>query len=280
MREHALLRRLARRLGGTHAASSEPSSLTPEGIAQRPVASSPEADAIRERIQGIDWYHVIDLPHGVCTPGSADHRREIAQYGLPADMRGMRALDVATYDGFWAFEMERRGAEVTAVDIASWGELDLPLRFREGMKPEQDVATGAGFRVAAELLGSNVSRRVTSVYNLSPDDIGRFDVVFMSDLLQHLRDPQRALERVYSVTKPGGLFILAEEYSPKLDQFAGQALMQFRSYERYTWWVPSTAALRLMLNVAGFDDLREMARVGLNYDRAYTSQKVILHARR
>jgi ubiquinone/menaquinone biosynthesis C-methylase UbiE len=102
----------------------------------------------------------------------------------------------------------------------------------------------------------------------------------MSDLLQHLRDPQRALERVYSVTKPGGLFILAEEYSPTLDQFAGQALMQFRSYERYTWWVPSTAALRLMLNVAGFDDLSEVARVGLNYDRAYTSQKVIVHARR
>jgi tRNA (mo5U34)-methyltransferase len=233
-----------------------------------------------DRVVPIDWYHVMELPGGVITPGRADHRAELSLYGIPADMRGMRALDVATFDGFWAFEMERRGAEVTAVDIPSWSHIDLPLRWREGMKPEQDAPTGAGFRLAAELLRSNVTRREQSVYDLSPDENGQFDVVFISDLLQHLRDPQRALERVYAVTKPGGTFILAEEYAPDLDRYGDVALMEFRSYRGYTWWMSSPAALKLMLRVAGFETVEEISRIGLNFDREYSSRKVILHARR
>ncbi len=41
----------------------------------------------------------------------------------------MRALDVATFDGFWAFEMERRGAsEIVAIDLDCADKLDLPPR--------------------------------------------------------------------------------------------------------------------------------------------------------
>ena len=39
-----------------------------------------------------------------------DLRDYVDHYGLPERMDGMRALDVGTWDGFWAFEMERRGA--------------------------------------------------------------------------------------------------------------------------------------------------------------------------
>lgn len=273
LRKHRLLTKLVRRApaGAMPPRPAQPSS----GAAPM----KPEAAAIFERIQNIDWYHVIDLPHGVSTPGRADHRREIGMYGLPESMAGMRALDVATFDGFWAFAMEGRGADVTAIDVASWDELDLPLRWREGMGPGQDIATGEGFRVAAELLRSRVRRRETSVYALSPEREGLFDVVFISDLLQHLRDPQLALERVYSVVRPGGVLILAEEYSPLLERYAGQALVEFRSYEGYTWWIPSTPALKVMLEIAGFN-VSEMARVGLKFDQAYRASKVILHARR
>ncbi len=149
------------------------------------------------------------------------------------------------------------------------------------MGSEPQPATGDGFRLAAELLGSGVTRRIVSVYELRPDELGLFDIVFMSDLIQHLRDPQLALERVFSVMKkPGGVLILAEEYSHRLAQYAGQALMEFRSYQGYTWWIPSVDALRLMLNVAGFGDVREAARLRLKFDGTYHAPKVVLHARR
>jgi SAM-dependent methyltransferase len=148
------------------------------------------------------------------------------------------------------------------------------------MSPGDDRPTGAGFRLAAEALGSSVTRREQSVYDLSAETIGQFDVVFISDLLQHLRDPQRALERVYSVTREGGLLILAEEYAPSLEAYPDAALVEFRSYQKYTWWVPSTSALKLMLRVAGFTSIDEVSRPGLNYDGEYTSRKIVLHARR
>jgi tRNA (mo5U34)-methyltransferase len=281
LRRNAVLRRLAGRAnGGGPGRSPSLHELPPTNGVGSDTALTPEAAAAHERIRDVEWYHVLDLPHGVRTPGQADHRAEVQDYGLPDDMTDMRALDVATYDGFWAFEIERRGADVTATDIASWSGLDLPLRWREGMPPEQDAPTGAGFRIASELLNSQVERREVNVYDLSPDDIGQFDVVFVSDLLQHLRDPQRALERLYSVTKPGGLLIVAEEYVPALEQFPEMALMEFRSYRQYTWWVPSSSALKLMLNVAGFEAITEASRIGLKFDHAYASSKVILHARR
>src|SRR5437016_1983956 len=45
-------------------------------------------------------------------------------------MDGMRALDVGTWDGFWAFEMERRGADVLALDLDDPQDLDWPPRRR------------------------------------------------------------------------------------------------------------------------------------------------------
>jgi hypothetical protein len=54
------------------------------------------------------WYHSIELAPGLVTPGHID-LRPVARRVLPERMEG-RALDVGTFDGFWAFELERRGA--------------------------------------------------------------------------------------------------------------------------------------------------------------------------
>src|SRR5581483_1105071 len=199
------------------------------------VEAPPDTPAARElwrRVAELEWYHTIELPHGVVTPGYVDHRAQVPLYGLPADMRGMRALDVATYDGFWAFEMERRGAEVTAIDIASLAEFDIP-RYLRGEAERAGAAekiTGQGFRLAHELLGSRVERRILSVYELAPEKVGTFDVVFLSDLLLHLRDPQRALENVASVTREGGFAIVADVYSPALDAVEDKNLTEFVAF--------------------------------------------------
>ena len=109
---------LARRAHQTGTAPSAASSVAVVTAGHRQRELSPEAREIADRVGALDWYHVLELPHGIRTPGRIDLRGEIGQYGLPPDMRGMRALDIATFDGFLAFEMERRGAEVIATDLA------------------------------------------------------------------------------------------------------------------------------------------------------------------
>lgn len=242
-------------------------------------SDSPEGARIRERVAEIDWYHTLDLPHGVSTSGFVDHRSQVPFYGLPKDMHGLRALDVATWDGFWAFEMERRGADVLAIDIGSWYEADIPrLQLEQIIAEGGERKTGAGFSLAHELLGSHVRREPLSVYELSPDRVGTFDVVLLSDLLIHLRDPQRALECASRVTKPGGLVIIAEPYNRDLEVFRDVALTQFLSFSDVTWWMPSTATLRAMMRVAGFD-AQEIARFRLNARSQGPIDKVVLHGK-
>ena len=159
------------------------------------------------------WYHTLELAPDLVTPGWFDLRPIVERMPWP-DVAGLRCLDVGTYDGFLAFELERRGAaEVVATDIAGEEEWDWypelrdagPPALAELMGPEK----GRGFRVAAEALGSAVERVELSVYDLDPDRMGQFDVVVCGSLLLHLRDPLRALEAIRTVCR--GHFLSAEE---------------------------------------------------------------------
>src|SRR4029078_12914141 len=79
------------------------------------------------------WYHTIELAPGVVTPGAVDLRAGAARM-LPPDLTGRRALDVGTFDGFWAFEMERRGAEVIALDVERVEAAEWPPASRARME--------------------------------------------------------------------------------------------------------------------------------------------------
>ena len=70
-----------------------------------------------DEIADVSWYHSIALPGGIVTPGLYDLRPALEHSLLPRSLAGLRCLDVGTHDGFWAYEMERRGAEVTAIDV-------------------------------------------------------------------------------------------------------------------------------------------------------------------
>jgi tRNA (mo5U34)-methyltransferase len=76
-----------------------------------------EVDEVKRLVKSLDWYHTIDLGQGIITPGSYDHRSYLQFYGLPEDLAGKTALDIGAGSGFFAFEMERRGAKVTATDL-------------------------------------------------------------------------------------------------------------------------------------------------------------------
>jgi tRNA (mo5U34)-methyltransferase len=238
-----------------------------------------DTEALAREVAAISWYHTIDLGHGVVTPGFVDHRAQLSLYRLPERLDGNRCLDVATFDGYWAFEMERRGArEVVATDIADGMDCDLPSRMREeAEKNPQPAPMGAGFRVARAALKSTVEHRVCNVYDLSPSRVGTFDFVFLGDLLLHLRDPQAALIAIASVCQ--GELHVAEVYDPALEDFGDRSLSRYSPWlPSFTWWLPSTNTLRAMLGVAGFTEVRELDRVVLR-TRDGQAAKVIYRAK-
>jgi tRNA (mo5U34)-methyltransferase len=200
------------------------------------------------------WYHTIDLPDGTSTPGIFDTRDCPKHVTWPAEIGGGRCLDVGTFDGFWSFEMERRGAaEVVAIDVESAEQLDWsddnrqagPAGVRQLLGPG-----GGGFAEAAARLGSKVTRMPKSVYDLDPDQDGTFDVVFCGALLLHLRDPVRALEAMRGVCR--GRLLLVEALDAPLEVLALR-MPAARVRPLYNqWYRPNSAALRELVDVAGF----------------------------
>src|SRR4051794_22711610 len=155
-----------------------------------------DADIVRQRVAQLDWWHTIEVAPGVFTPGGWDLRATAPQLPWPASVGGMRCLDIGTMDGFWAFELERRGAsEVVAIDVLDPTRLDHSVTDQlRGQQYRRD--SERNFALAAELLGSRTELRDLSIYDLDPDEVGEFDLVVMGYVLQMLRDPLRALEAV------------------------------------------------------------------------------------
>src|SRR5579862_9729421 len=82
----------------------------------------------RTRLLEGGWWHSFELPDGTRIHGVSElaaQKMRIAQFPIPQDLSGKRVLDVGAWDGWFSFEMERRGAAVVAID-----RFENP-RFRE-----------------------------------------------------------------------------------------------------------------------------------------------------
>jgi tRNA (mo5U34)-methyltransferase len=218
-------------------------------------------DVERRIASNHDWYHTIEVAPGVVTPGIVDVRPVVSRVPIPASLAGKRCLDIGTWDGFWAFEMERRGAEVHAVDVPDPYRWDWPARARiresyDGGKEnlEQIKRNGNGFPIVRELLGSTVERHEMTVYEISPEALGTFDFVFVGSILLHLRDPVGALERIRTVTGAEIVFNECVEYA--LSKLLPRTPMaRLDADDRVWWWQPNLAALQSMIEQAGFEVL-------------------------
>jgi len=168
---------------------------------------------------------------------------------------------VATFDGFWAFEFERRGAaEVVAIDLDGPAQLDLPADVRRGLTPAQRaVRFGHGFATAKLLLGSQVRRMGCSVYDLSAQALGLFDLVHVGDLLPHLAHPMLALQRVAAMTRDQAL--LSEVCFPELEHHGpGHRTAYLGGRRDASWWRFSPGALSQMMLDAGFRRVETLSR--------------------
>ncbi|HXA54475.1 MAG TPA: hypothetical protein VNV37_06325, partial [Solirubrobacteraceae bacterium] len=132
--------------------------------------------SLAERVAAVPtWYHCIRLAPGMVTPGEFDTLDELERIPFPASLSGKRCLDIGTADGFWAFEMERRGAsEVVAIDLRDPARFDWPGNVDLAQRAGWDNGGGLwrGFDVVHEALGSRVQWRELAVYELAPATIG------------------------------------------------------------------------------------------------------------
>jgi tRNA (mo5U34)-methyltransferase len=211
-------------------------------------------------VDGARWYHTIELPGGVVTPGDYDLPDAVARIPFPASFHGMRCLDVGTRDGFWAFEMERRGAdEVVAIDLDDPDELDFPEpRPRLSDVTRESLGRRArAFDIAHRALGSKVERHNLSVYNLSPERAGTFDFAFIGTLLLHLRNPVDALAAVRCVLRPDGRLMSNDVVSVPLTLLRPRrptADLRMQSPRPY-WSVPNLVGHRRLIKAAGYEIL-------------------------
>jgi len=214
--------------------------------------------SLQDDVASVAWYHSIELPGGVVTPGQFDMPSAARRVPLPASLSGRRCLDVGTANGFWAFEMERRGAtEVVAIDVDRVGGYDWP---GAGEGPERENFERIhhnhrrGFEVAHAALGSGVQRRDIRVYDLDPEEVGRFDFTFMGSLLLHLRDPVGAAAAVRRVLEPNGELLSVDSVSPLLTlMHPQQPIARLEAPGWPLWWVMNLAAYRRVFPAAGLE---------------------------
>jgi tRNA (mo5U34)-methyltransferase len=220
------------------------------------------------------WFHSIDLGHGVVTPGhkpQAVLAQELAAASLPEDLSGRSVLDIGGWDGFFAFEAERRGARRVAVlDHYTWS-LDLagqhaywqrcmdagvaPQPYHETEYWHPDTMPGrAGFDAAREALDSAVEAIPVDFMTADLAQIGVWDLVLYLGVLYHMEDPLAALKRVGAVT--GGRAIVETE-AMVVPGYEHEALWRFfpgaeLNGDVSNWWAPNMAALVGALTPAGF----------------------------
>lgn len=137
------------------------------------------------------WYHKIELPHGITTPGWAPINP--AAYRIPESLAGKTVLDVGAWDGYWSIEAARRGAnEVLALE---------------------NFSDTIGWRVNADRSGRwhnlvmclnaldirNVHTCEGSIEDMCDGDTLKADVVFCFGVLYHLRNPLLALTNMRKI---------------------------------------------------------------------------------
>ena len=209
-----------------------------------------------------DFYMKVLLPDGSYTDGGVDYTGFPARLGLDRlDLMGAAVLDGACNDGFWAFWAEQQGAEhVFAIDVDSfegydWGKTEEDRRSRDTLegksKPLNWQMAGAGFWKIHRAWKSKVRRETMSVYQLSPEEHGRYDVIFCFGLLYHLRHPLKALEAMYAVCR--GALVL-ETHIVQVNHHLPLSLFYWDdAFRAQTNWVgPTEAALVSWLKSVGF----------------------------
>jgi tRNA (mo5U34)-methyltransferase len=214
-----------------------------------PIEADP-ADAQEVLDQVPYWFHTFALnrAEGIYAPGSArDHRYRVP--AIPESFAGDAVLDVGTFDGFYAFLAETRGAEpVVAADNEQY--IDW-VRARWGVELEG----GEGFRAIKRLLGSRVEYRKLDALEL--DRLDRtFDFIFCCGILHRVEAPTRLLQVMRRSLAEGGR-VLLETHGVFEDPEDGMLVHRYGpgevyAHDEYVFFGFTAAGLRILARQSGY----------------------------
>jgi tRNA (mo5U34)-methyltransferase len=218
---------------------------------------------LASEIDKISWFHTFNFGNGIVTPGYDNSYKRIRTLHMPEDLSGRTVLDIGSWDGFFAFEAERRGASrVLATDSFCWSGAGW--------------GTKDGFNLARNILNSRVEDMEIDVMELSPEKVGTFDLVMCLGVLYHMRNPLLALERIFSVTKRQ--LILDTHVDcvmtnrPMIAFYPGNEL----NNDPTNWCGPNRAAVEAMLKTVGFSRV-EMVHQRFRFNFFYRLARAVKH---
>ena len=220
------------------------------------------------------WWHSIDLGDGLVTDGhqSAEHlAAEWESLELP-DLRGKSVIDVGAWDGYFSFRAEEEGAgRVVALDHYAWsvdhgaqqdyveacraaGTMPVAAHTHPDLWRPDELPGKAGFDTAHRARDSRVESVVGDFMRMDLDRLGTFDVVLFLGVLNHLRHPLLALERVARLARN---LLVVETEAVAVPGFEHHAFAEFfENDELYgdptQWWVPNRHAALSLCGAAGF----------------------------
>jgi tRNA (mo5U34)-methyltransferase len=202
------------------------------------------------------WFHNLHLPDG--TETAPDHfLGDFPRYKwqrlsphLPASLEGWSALDIGCNAGYYTFELARRGARVTGIDVD-------PRYLRQARWAAKEFC-----------LQDAVEFHEMQVYDLASED-GKFDLVLFMGVFYHLRYPLLGLDLV--ARRTGRMMVFQtmrmpgmEVYTDTLDHdieerdalrnpgWPAMAFIEHRfANDPTNWWVPNHSGIEAMLRSSG-----------------------------
>ena len=208
------------------------------------------------------FYHTMDIPGVGTVEGCFDLRNSADEYLGGVGLNGKRALEVGPASGFLTFYMERKGAEVVAVDVSEAFNWDAVPQCPEILDPwlagrwPHLQRVRKSFWYAHRRFESKVRVHYGTAYEL-PAELGRFDVSVLGAVLLHNRDPLRILQNCAAITEK--TIVVVDQYDKPLDKLKQPLLKLIPSTEFKTvdtWWHLSPELLRQFLKVLGFSRSR------------------------
>lgn len=202
-----------------------------------------------------DFYHVMDLPGVGHVGGQWDLRGHVDEYLGNVDLGGKRVLEIGPASGFLTVEMERRGAEVVAVDVADdpgWDFVPYPAAVLGGIMPgrrEHMRRVKNSFWLTHQANAAKSKIYYGDACNLP--DLGRFDVAVMAAVLLHTRSPVAIMEEC---AKRADTLVITDCLNQDIEGSPICRLIPTRSNNVYdAWWHFSSEFFTQFLQVMGFN---------------------------
>lgn len=198
---------------------------------------------LEHEINSRTWYHTIDLGNGLRTPGRQYEPiwQMIRDCRSQIDYSGKYVLDIASFDGMWAFEAEELGAAQVVATDTFFAAYDNLLLAREVRRSK-----------VIPFYNTSIYRLRDSLAQYIEEGPGLFDIVQNMGMLYHVRDVMFALAQTRSVLKTGGLALI--ETAVILDD--SDSYMVLNGYPQHcriypdssTWWAMTVPCLSEMLH--------------------------------